>query len=301
LRLFYFETGDHLKFAKEPLLHFLIIGLLLFVVFEPQTATDNAGRIRVDNNQLLPLVMVRNPRIGPTEAKAYLEAMASEERTRLVEDFVREEVMYREAIALGLDENNYSARRRLITQLEYINQGFVYESLEIFEQDLLDHYQEHRDRYFAAAQITFTHVYFGTEQHGEQALAKATEELAHVNEKSLPFHLAASRGDHFLYHRNYVNKELEEVASHFGESFADDVFELQAKDATWQGPFVSAYGAHLVLVTSMKAGYFPMLDEVRARVADDVSRVKLEEAQEKLYQEMRSAYVIDVIAPDDTE
>ena len=290
-----------MKFAKEPLLHFLIIGLMLFVVFEPQTTSDNAGRIRVDDNQLLPLVMARNPRIGPTEAKAYLESMASEERARLVEDFVREEVMYREAVALGLDENNYSARRRLITQLEYINQGFVYESLEILEQDLLDHYQKHRDRYYAAAQITFTHVYFGTEQHGELAHARASEELVHVNEKSLPFHLAASRGDHFLYHRNYVNKELEEVASHFGESFANDVFELQAEDSTWQGPFSSAYGAHLVLVTSMKAGYFPALDEVRARVADDVSRVKLEEAQDKLYQEMRSAYVIEVVAPDYAE
>ncbi|MDG2072675.1 MAG: peptidylprolyl isomerase [Pseudomonadales bacterium] len=290
-----------MKFVKEPLLHFLIIGLLLFVVFDPQTASDNAGRIRVDNNQLLPLIMARNPRIGPTEAKAYLESMASEERARLVEDFVREEVMYREAVALGLDENNYSARRRLIAQLEYINQGFVHESLEIFEQDLLDHYQEHRDRYFAAAQITFTHVYFGSERHGEQAHAKATEELAHLNEKSLPFHLAASRGDHFLYHRNYVNKEREEVASHFGESFANDVFELQSEDTTWQGPLISAYGAHLVLVTSIQAGYFPALDEVRARVAGDVARVKVEEAQEKLYQEMRSAYVIEVVGPDETE
>ena len=290
-----------MKFVKEPLLHFLIIGLLLFVVFDPQTASDNAGRIRVDNNQLLPLIMARNPRIGPTEAKAYLESMASEERARLVEDFVREEVMYREAVALGLDENNYSARRRLIAQLEYINQGFVHESLEIFEQDLLDHYQEHPDRYFAAAQITFTHVYFGSERHGEQTHAKATEELAHVNEKSLPFHLAASRGDHFLYHRNYVNKEREEVASHFGESFANEVFELQSENTTWQGPLISAYGAHLVLVTSIKAGYFPALDEVRARVAGDVARVKVEEAQEKLYQEMRSAYVIEVVAPDETE
>lgn len=290
-----------MKFVKEPLLHFLIIGLLLFVVFDPQTASDNAGRIRVDNNQLLPLIMARNPRIGPTEAKAYLESMASEERARLVEDFVREEVMYREAVALGLDENNYSARRRLIAQLEYINQGFVHESLEIFEQDLLDHYQEHRDRYFAAAQITFTHVYFGSERHGEQTHAKATEELAHVNEKSLPFHLAASRGDHFLYHRNYVNKEREEVASHFGESFANEVFELQSENTTWQGPLISAYGAHLVLVTSIKVGYFPALDEVRARVAGDVARVKVEEAQEKLYQEMRSAYVIEVVAPDETE
>jgi hypothetical protein len=290
-----------LKFVKEPLLHFLIIGLMLFVVFEPQTASDATGLIRVDNNRLLPLVMFRNPRIGPTEASAYLDTMASEERDRLIEDFVREEVMYREAVALGLDENNYSARRRLIAQLEYINQGFVYESLEIFEQDLLDHYQKHRERYFAAAQITFTHVYFGAEQQGELAHGKATEELIHLNEKSLPFHLAASRGDHFLYHRNYVNKELEEVASHFGESFANDVFELQAEEATWRGPFVSAYGTHLVLVTSMKTGYFPALEEVRARVADDVARVKLDEAQEKLYQEMRSAYVIEIIAPDDTK
>lgn len=290
-----------MKLVKEPLLHFFVVGFLLFIVFEPQTASDNSGRIMVGNNQLIPLVMFRNPRLGPAEAKTYLDAMDSEPRDQLAEDFIREEVMYREAVALGLDENNYAARRRLIAQLEYINQGFVYETLEISEQDLLGHYQQHQDRYFAPGQVTFTHVYFGNERHGEQARAKAAEELVHLKEKSLPFHLAASRGDHFLYHRNYVNKELEEVSSHFGEYFASDVFDLSPDSTGWQGPFSSAYGEHLVLMTSSKAGYVPELDAVRARVADDVARVKVQEELDRLYQEIRNAYVIEVVAPDESE
>lgn len=238
--------------------------------------------------------MFRNQRLRPDAAEEFLRNMPEDLRQKLIDDYVREEVLYREALALGLNDNNYTARRRLISQLEYINQGFIYESLELTEQDLQDHYDENKARYFVAPQMTFTHVYFSSDKVGvEVAEEKARAKLVELNASSVPFHLAATHGEHFLYHRNYVNKEKEEIASHFGEPFADQVFTFVAGD-TWQGPVLSAYGAHLILLSGAKAGYYPSLEEVRARVADDVTRVKVAEELALFYQEVRGTYDIEV-------
>lgn len=295
------EVKSGIKLHREPLLHFLLAGILLFLIFDflPRETSNNGRSIQVGTEQLLPLIMYRNPRLGPDDASEYLASLDEDQRNGLVENYIREEVMYREAVALGLNKNNYNARRRLIVQLEYINQGFIRESLVITEDELQARYEDNRDRYFVAPQITFTHVYFAADLAGdEQALSQAEQELLRLNASQLPFHLAGSRGDHFLYHRNYVNKAQEEVASHFGDGFAHDVFALADDGAIWRGPFQSAYGYHLVLVSSLKPGYYPVLDQVRARVVDDVTRVRIKQELDRFYQEVRSTYYISVIEPE---
>jgi len=281
--------------------HFLLAGILLFLIFDllPRDTSDNARSIQVGTEQLLPLIMYRNPRLDPEEASELLASLNGKQRNGLVETYIREEVMYREAVALGLDKNNYNARRRLIAELEYINQGFIRESLIITDDDLQAHYEDNRVRYFVAPQGTFTHVYFASDQRGDNAAhSLAEEELLQLNESNIPFHQAASHGDHFLYHRNYVSKEQEEVASHFGRGFAGDVFALTASDTQWKGPIRSAFGYHLVLVTSIKPGYYPPLKEIRVRVEDDVTRLRVEEEIERFYREVRSTYFISIIEPE---
>ncbi|HAK53277.1 MAG TPA: hypothetical protein DCM54_15450 [Gammaproteobacteria bacterium] len=288
------------KALREPLVHFLFAGSLLFVLFDllPQKESEDASVIVVGNEQLLPLVMSRNPRLGLESANQYLQSLDEAQRERLTEDFVREEVLYRQAIALGLDENNYNARKRLIAQLEYINQGFIYDSLELSEAELVEHHKKNQDRYFVPPQVTFTHVYFSIDRRKASAGEQANDELIHLNKVSLPFHLAASRGDHFLYHRNYVNKNEPEVASHFGDSFATEVFAVDQAQDDWIGPFRSEYGFHLLLLTSVKEGYFPPLDEVRARIVDDVTQRRVREELDRIYQDIRGTYEVQIEAPE---
>lgn len=296
------KVNSGIKLHQEPLLHFLLAGILLFLIFDilPQEKPDNAKSIQVGTEQLLPLIMSRNPRLGPEGAAEYLASLEQDQRNRLVENYIREEVMYREAVALGLNKNNYSARRRLIAQLEYINQGFIRQTLVITDDELKTHYEDNQDRYFVAARVTFTHVYFADDQsrdkqaRSDQTRSLAERELLHLKESHLPFQLAGTRGDHFLYHRNYVNKDQEEVASHFGDGFARDVFAL-TDVADWRGPFQSTFGYHLVLLTKIRAGYYPTMDEVRARVEDDVTRLRVEEEIDRFYREVRSTYFIHVI------
>ena len=108
------------KFLKEPLLHFLIVGGLLFVIFEflsPKEFDDTV--IQVGDDELLGLILSRDPRLDQASAAKYLGLLDGDLRDQLTEEYIREEVMFREAISLGLDQNSYLARRRLIAQLEY--------------------------------------------------------------------------------------------------------------------------------------------------------------------------------------
>lgn len=207
--------------------------------------------------------------------------------------------MYRQAIALGLDNNNYNARRRLIGQLEYINQAFIFDSLEVDEHELVAHFNANKQRYFVPQEVTFTHVYFSSDNSssGDAARDQADAELAHLNNINLPFHLASSRGEHFLYHRNYVNKNMDEVASHFSASFADRVFAIDQPQENWLGPFQSEYGYHLVLLSSNKEGYVPPLTDIRSKVLDDLTRIRVKEQLDLLYEEVRSTYEIQIAEP----
>lgn len=281
------------RIFKEPLLHFLIVGGLLFVVFDflPSKDLDDA-EIMVGDDELVGFILARDPRLNQNSASQLLISLDKIRRDQLIEDYIREEVMYREAVSLGLDQNSYGARRRLIAQLEYINQGFIYDSLELKEEELEGYFEKNRNRYLVPSVVTFTHVYFSRDLHDVAINDLAKAELKKLNNINLPFHLAASRGDHFLFHRNYVNKNEQEIASHFGSSFASNVFEIEQAGPAWQGPLQSDYGSHLILVASKNQGYLPNLDEVKTRVIDDVTQMRVREELDRLYGNLRKAYRI---------
>lgn len=297
------------RLIKDPLVHFLLVGLLIFAAFDfiPNQGADDVRVIVVGESQLLPLIMARNPRLDVDAASEYLKSIDQEQHAQLTEDFVREEVMYRQAIALGLDNNNYNARRRLIGQLEYINQALISDSLEVSEHELVAHFEANKQRYFVPQEVTFTHVYFPSDsassdpssatKDNDAARDRADVELAYLNDIDLPFHLASSRGEHFLYHRNYVNKNMDEVASHFGASFAASVFAIDQPQRNWLGPFQSEYGYHLVLLTGNKKGYVPPLRDIQAKVLDDLSRIRVKEQLDRLYEEVRTTYEIQIAEP----
>ncbi|XOV90460.1 MAG: peptidyl-prolyl cis-trans isomerase [Pseudomonadota bacterium] len=274
---------------REPLVHFLVAGLFLFLAFNwLRGESSGEDLIVVDEASLAEMIAYRNPRLAGSAALTYLGTLDEESRSQLVEDFVRDEVLYREALAMGLNQSNYLAKRRLIAQLEYLYQGIAYDALELTEEDISSFYAEHSDRYRVPEQRTFTHVFFSMDGR-EDASFVAEQELKWLNEVSLPFHQSAGRGDHFLYHRNYVNKSLEEVAAHFGNAFAEATFALN-EDTQWQGPIRSAYGEHLVLVASLKEEYLASLAEVKARVADDLARDRMQHALDAFYETAREGY-----------
>ena len=260
-------------FIKEPLVHFLLGGLPLFAAYDlvsGEGASEDPTSITVDRAKLVTYMQYRAKTFDAARFNEALGGMPEDKLQSLIDSYVKEEALYREAKALGLDSNDYVARQRLIQQLTYITRGFIDASTQLTEADLTQYLQEHTERYREQAKITFTHVYFSFDRHGRDAALKLAEQQKDtLNSKQVPFHKALSYGDRFLYHSNYVGKEADLVGSHFNEAMKDQLFSLTPDDSMWQGPYMSPYGAHVVMVTSKSDSYSPPLSEIRGRVAQD--------------------------------
>ena len=286
---------------REPLLHFMLVGAALFLVFEWAGNDDAApdDEIRVDQAALVRFLTHRDPRLNADSATTALGIMTDEQRDALIEEYVREEVLFRQARAIGLDQYDYIGRRRLIAQLDYINRGFIKQTLEFPDDELRAFHEANTERYLVPPKITFTHVYFGSDTHGENAKALAIETLEELNENAVPFHVGPSRGDLFLYHKNYVAKEAEEVASHFDADFAEAVFRL-APSERWVGPIASEHGYHVVRVSSRKPGHSPSIAEVRQRVVQELTSERMRDELDAYYRDARREYGIVIELPEAT-
>jgi hypothetical protein len=287
------------RLFKEPLVHFLLAGALLFILFGLVEQGDGSGpdsdAVLVDEAALLRFVQYRMKAFEPSLAKKRLDALSDEERQRLIDDFVREEVLYREALALGLDREDYVIRRRLVQKLEFITEGFAEAVTQPDEAALQRYFEANRRDYYVEPYVTFTHVFFDAEKHGsEKALELARRELQLLNAKKVHFSEAPRHGDRFLYHLNYVERTPEFIASHFGAPMAKAIFELEPNEEIWRGPFESPYGAHLVMLTSRAPGRDAELAELRDRVLEDARRDLIREQTEEAIDEIIGSYDVQI-------
>jgi hypothetical protein len=279
---------------REPLVHFLAIGIGLFVLFDlvaPEESNLDSKTIVVDRDALLTFVQFRSKAFNPEVAAARLDALSDAELNLMINDYVREEALHREALALGMDQNDYVIKQRLIQSLQFITNGFVSAAVDISDEEIADYYQTNRDDYYVDPYITFTHVYFSSDRHGaEQARKLADTKLAELNSDQVPFTESTRHGDRFLYNVNYVERTEDFVGSHFGRPMAAELFALEAENGRWYGPFESAYGFHLVMVTRRTEGVYPPLEEIADSVREDALRIKLDEQNERAVQAIVDTY-----------
>jgi len=288
------------RLLKEPLVHFLAAGLGLFVLFGiVNRETDVDGDpyvIVVDRDALLTFVQYRTKTFESSVAAARLDNLSDEALTRLIDDHVREEVLHREALALGLDRDDYVIRRRLVQKVEFITEGFAEASSAVDEAALRRYFEANKDDYFVEPYVTFTHIFFDTEDRSrEQARALAKRKLAGLNRDEVLFSEAPQHGERFLYHVNYVERTPEYVASHFGVDMAKALFELPANDEVWVGPFDSPYGVHLVMLTTNEPGREPTLEEIEGRVIDDARRAAARERTAEAIDDIVGAYDVRIV------
>jgi len=138
------------KIFREPLFQFLLIALLLLGgerLINADDYADQQYQIVVDDQVLLQFMQLQAKTFKPEQAMAALKALSAEDRQRLVDDYARNEALFREAMALNLDKNDQVIRRRLIQKMDYLAQGFYDEVAPLTEADLQTYYKEHRQDY----------------------------------------------------------------------------------------------------------------------------------------------------------
>ena len=283
------------KVLIDPLGHFLVLGLALFGLFawvaKDEGSSDTV--IEVDRPAILTHIQYHARAFSPDAAAAHLDGMSDRELDRLIDSFVREEALYREALSLGMDQTDHVIKHRLVQSIEFITDDLALRTTEVSDDELETYFEANRERYRIEPTVTFTHVFFNSERHGaEEARNLATEKLAELNRDRVPFTDAPGHGDRFLYLVNYVERTEDLVASHFGDEMAAAVFALVADDANWVGPLQSRYGQHLVLLTGRTVERNPELAEVEARVRADAERETAEKRRDAAIETLVDTYEV---------
>ena len=259
---------------KQPLLHFLLIGLFFFLLFDLNVSrdrTDSQESIIVNRDALIEFIQLRSKTFDRAIANERLEAMTPNDLNQLIREFIKEEVLFREASALGLDSQDYVIRRRLVQKMEFIIDVELDELKAPSDDQLEKYFEDNRDLYYLESTVTFAHIFFDKTKYASDDIV----EIAKTAKKKLDFSNATFRdaskhGDPFLYNVNYVESEFDLIASHFGRDLAQELFSSNVVSGIkWQGPYRSRHGLHLIALIEKKAGYFPNASEIKKRLSND--------------------------------
>jgi hypothetical protein len=212
----------------------------------------------------------------------------------LIDSYIREEILYRQAVAMGLDEDDPVTRRRMAQKLEFLTNDLV-RLAEPKEGELEKYFAENIALFTAPDEITFLQVFFDPDQRDETTLDDAKAELARLRNAGVPNPDTLESGDRFMmqnYHRSISALELRKQ---FGEGFAGAVLELRA--GSWHGPVLSGYGVHLVYVYEHLKAPQPDLEEVRPTVLQEWQSLQMKSFNEKFYEGLKSRYEIIIEDP----
>jgi len=266
------------RLLHEPLLHFLILGALLFGLYSGvhRGAAGAAGEIVVTRGQLQSLqAQFERTRQRPPTA---------EERQDLIDTWVREEIFYREGVAMGLDRDDPVVRRRVAQKLEFIADA----SAPPTPAELQDWLDSHADRYRIEPRYTLTQVYLDVARHGD----KLDADVANLR-RSLDRGRAVD-GDSTLLPPTLERATASELTRAFGRAFADAVASLPL--GSWQGPVRSTFGVHLVRVSAVQPARAATLDEARAAVERDFAQERAAHLDAERYRKLRARYVVRIDA-----
>lgn len=277
---------------REPLLHFLLLGATFFVAWtylEPDDSPDAAAtEIHLTPDDVLAMWSFFNSQ--------WQRAPTPEEFSRMVENKVQEEVLYREAIAMGLDKDDTIVKRRMAQKMQFLAED-VAAAYEPDDAELESWYAANADKFALPGRISFRQLYFSPDQRGQQAHADAQVALNTLAGQPVDTELAASLGDVFMLQNYYADRTPEQVAKEFGPVFAQAVF--RAETGSWQGPVESGFGWHLVFVDSFVPGRQPAFAEVVPEVKTAWLAQQKAEAWREAYEEMRAKYTVTLpVLPD---
>ncbi len=272
-----FERIKHLW--REPLLHFLLIGFALFLYYNQASENVEAPpkRIHVDRGQVQQLAANFERTWSRQPRPAELDAM--------IENFVREEVFYREALALGLDQDDPLVKRRMRMKLEFILEDL---SAQDYSDDVLNEYlQRNADSFRAEARVSFRQVYLNPDKRADLP-ADAVRLLTELQDGANP----DSAGDPTLAPRAYPLAREGEIARDFGNEFASELSALRPGD--WTGPLYSPFGAHLVKIDERIEARLPALAEIRDQVLREYQTEQRKLQKDVAYQKLREGYEVSV-------
>ena len=274
------------RWLREPLLHFLVAGALIFVVYQflnpAGSQIDRANRITLTEDDLRQLAVswLAQGRSLPTAA----------EMRALVDERVREEILSREAVALGLDKDDEIIKRRLAQKMNFLAEGIA--ALQNpSDAELRAWYAQNSSRFALPSRTSFRHLYFSFDR-GPGARNAAAAALTRVVGKPSDTPATAAAADPFMFRDYYAERTPEQITREFGPNFTKAVLRLSPGE--WQGPIQSGYGWHLVFVNTIEPSRTPAFEEVEPGVKSAWLDQKQDEIKRVAFEAMRKRYTVVV-------
>lgn len=263
--------------GREPLVHFLLIGAMLFVGVIAARSLQRPV-VRIDAQELGQLAgywstqMQRDP--------------TNEELQGIIHERVDEEVLAREALRLGLDKDDMIVRRRLAQKMTFASEDTA-NLPEPDEAALKAFFEKTKADYQAPPHITFRHQFFNADRGRAEALVRAKVALGAVRNR-----LSDPVGEPFLLPLTYGDASLVEINKDYGPDFAAALVSVPLNQ--WSGPIASAYGYHLIKVDSRVSAKAPTLNDVRSDVLAAYQDQARKDRNATFLAELRKKYRIEI-------
>lgn len=264
---------------REPLLHFVLIGALLFAFTAWRQQQHDNSEIRITSGEIAQLAAF-------WETQSQRQPSSAELRG-LIEERIDEEVLAREAVRLGLDRDDVIVRRRLAQKMAFVSDDLAVLT-EPAEADLRAYFEAHKQAYTTPDLYALRHVFFNPDRHGMALDADAQRALQRLTRGVS----ASEVGDPFMLPRELADVSHDDIARDFGSVFAEAV--TTSTPGAWAGPVRSPFGVHLVKLESHTPSSVARFEDVRDRVREAFLAQRQQEANAALRAKLRQQYEIVV-------
>ena len=274
------------RLLREPLLQFLALGAMLFALY------GLAGKRSAEAPEKIVVSASRVANLGDGFARTWRRLPNEQELQGLIEDYIRDEVFYREGRAAGLDRDDVIIRRRVRQKMEFLADDMSVP--EPSDEQLAAYLASNPERFRAEDQLTFHQVFLSATRRAN-TIDSDSKQIASILARADGAVDATVLGDPFLLGEEFRNVSPSKVTSIFGESFAKQISVMEK--GRWQGPISSGFGQHFVFISEWVSGNLPPLDAVRPVIHREWANARRLEAEQKLYASLRNRYEIVVEEP----
>lgn len=278
------------RWLREPLVHFLLIGALLFAadryvqLVSGGSPSSKQIQLSLDDIRQMVILFQSQWRREPT----------TQELQQLVENKVQEEILYREALAMGLEKDDTIVKRRMAQKMRFLAED-VAAAREPTAAELKSWFEKNNAKFALPSRLSFRHLYFSPDRRSARARDDAANALAKLAGQPQDAKLTASLADPFMFQDYYRDRAPDYLGKEFGPQFAQAVAKLPP--GSWQGPIESGFGWHLVFIDTVIPGRVPSFEEIEADVKTAWLGEQKARAWENAYKDMRAKYTVLLPAP----
>ena len=278
------------KWTREPLFHFLLLGAGLFVL-HAWLVGPTAG-----NGEHVVITQGRIDQLATNFSLMHQRPPATDELDGLIQEAIREEILYREAKSLGLDQDDTIVRRRLRQKLEFVSEDVAVIPAPT-EQQLQRYLREHPEMFRLEDRYSFTHVYFDPQRRGRHLEKDMAATLAILRQQD-GTGATGPLGDRLMLGHTFQSRPADELARLFGARFEQALRSVPP--GRWQGPVPSGFGVHLVRVDRRDQAPAATLENARHDVVRAWMQEQRRQANARYYADLRRRYQVTIERAPDT-